>query len=232
MRELIVVRHGQTEWNLAGRVQGTNDSPLTALGREQARDHAARLGALLPPPERIICSPLGRARDTAALIALPLRCPVEYHDALRERSVGALEGRTHAWVAVHEPAIHAEKRARPWLWRPPGGESLADVALRLRPFLDDLLSRRFQRLVLVTHSALARPLFGALLALSPEEAADVDMPNEIAYGFDLTAPSITVREIGPDGERSGWRSGALSRTLNYDPLSRPAPCGDDAPTDQ
>lgn len=232
MRELIVVRHGQTEWNLAGRVQGTNDSPLTTLGRAQARDHAVRLGALMPRPERIISSPLGRARATAVLISSHLECSVEYSEALRERSVGVLEGRTHAWVAEHEPALHADKQARPWRWRPPQGESLADVEMRLRPFLHDLLLRSFQRLVLVTHSALVRPLFRELLQLDPDMAADIDMPNEIAYRIDLTRALPTVCEVGPDGERSGWRSGALSRAVNYDPGSRPVPRGDDAPIDQ
>jgi len=232
MRELIVVRHGQTEWNLAGRVQGTNDSPLTNLGRAQAREHAARLGALTPRPQRIISSPLGRARDTAALIAAHLDCPVSFHDALRERAVGVLEGRTHAWVAEHEPEIHARKHAEPWHWRPPGGESLADVADRLRPFLEELAAQSFERWVFVTHSALARPLLGTLLGLESAVAADIDMPNETAYRIDLAGPSPIVSELGPDGERPGWRSGALSRTLNYDPRSRAAPRGDDAPTDQ
>ncbi|HEX5857621.1 MAG TPA: histidine phosphatase family protein [Microbacterium sp.] len=95
MTFLTLVRHGQTDWNLARRIQGTTDVPLNDTGREQARDAAAALRRDLEadPPAIIVASDLSRARETAEIIAgeLGLSAPRLYPE-LRERAYGEAEG--------------------------------------------------------------------------------------------------------------------------------------------
>src|SRR5689334_17669720 len=101
-RRVIVWRHGRTEWNLAGRVQGQTDVPLDEVGREQARAAAARLASLRP--SRIVSSDLSRARDTAAELGRLAGVDVETDVRFRERSFGVREGltMTEAWEQFPE----------------------------------------------------------------------------------------------------------------------------------
>ena len=93
-RRIILWRHGRTEWNLAGRVQGQTDVPLDDVGREQARESAARLATL--GPTRIVTSDLRRAADTAAVLGALCGVEVETGLRLREMEFGAREGLTWA----------------------------------------------------------------------------------------------------------------------------------------
>ncbi|MWC00039.1 histidine phosphatase family protein [Agromyces seonyuensis] len=99
---ILLVRHGETDWNAAGRVQGTTDIPLNDRGRAQAAGLAARLADSAERARivRVVASPLQRAADTAAAIAASLGLPVSELDAdLAEQHFGAFEGRT--WADVH-----------------------------------------------------------------------------------------------------------------------------------
>lgn len=128
-RTLLVARHGQTDWNTAGRFQGQTDIPLNAEGRQQAEILAERL--LRRPLGAIASSDLGRARETADIVARRLGVPVSHVDpALRERRYGVFEGLTRAECE----SLHAEA----WLaWRerrvePPEAELQPDFVARLR----------------------------------------------------------------------------------------------------
>ncbi len=89
---LMVVRHGETEWNAQQRFQGHGDSPLTAKGRSDVRALARRLKNT--PFDRLISSDLGRAEETAALIAEQTGHPIDTDPLLRERHYGVMEGLT------------------------------------------------------------------------------------------------------------------------------------------
>jgi 2,3-bisphosphoglycerate-dependent phosphoglycerate mutase len=133
---LHFVRHGETDWNRDGRIQGMSDVPLSALGREQAEELAAALGAR--PIGAVYSSDLRRAVETATPLAGRLGVVVQTTPALRERSFGANEGRIAAEVA----AEFGKEVASAWLSpdeRHPGGESMREVYERVAAFLDHLL---------------------------------------------------------------------------------------------
>src|SRR5207253_1033662 len=105
---ILLVRHGETEWNRQRRVQGRLDSPLTQQGITQA-GAIGRLLRTLPDAAsaRIVTSPLGRARRTAELIGehFPVRLELAIDDRLREISVGAWDGLTYRDIAMRNPGI-------------------------------------------------------------------------------------------------------------------------------
>lgn len=134
---LILVRHGQTETNAAGRLLGRADPPLTELGERQAAAVAAAVG----PVARVISSPLQRARATAACFG----APVEVDERWIEIDYGELENQPLNEVA---PDFWTGWRADPTL-APPGGESLAAVGARVRAACDDVASAAADDIVAV-----------------------------------------------------------------------------------
>ena len=189
---LVLVRHGESEGNAAGQLLGRGDSPLTARGRSDA----ASLRASLGPVGRLVSSPLRRALDTAG--ALGLDVPVEVDDRWVEVDYGELEGRPLGDVP---PDLWARWRADPG-FRPPGGESLADVGVRVRGACDDLFAREGVGargegdVVVVSHVS---PIKAAVAwALGAED--------RVVWRLYLATASIT---------RIGWRNdGAVLHTYN------------------
>jgi probable phosphoglycerate mutase len=122
---MLLVRHGQTELSLARRYSGRGDPPLTPTGLAQAAAVADRL-ARVETIAAVLTSPLARARQTAAAIAVTTGAPVVVRDDLTETDFGAWEGLTFAEAAARDPEIH-----RAWLADPslptPGGESFDAV---------------------------------------------------------------------------------------------------------
>lgn len=120
--QLIAIRHGETEWNLQGRFQGHQDSPLSPRGRTQAAALGRRLAG--EPFDVIYSSDLGRALDTAGAIAGLSGHAVKADVALRERNFGILEGLTETEIiAAHGDTLERLRRPEPD-FRMPGGESL------------------------------------------------------------------------------------------------------------
>jgi broad specificity phosphatase PhoE len=170
--ELVLVRHGQSTGNVAREqalAQGSDvieidqrdpDVPLTPLGENQARALGSTLRASPSgPPQTVFSSPYVRARQTAelALAAAGLDRRILLDERLRDRELGILDLLTSTGVANRWPE---ETQRRRWLgklyYRPPGGESWADVALRLRSFLRDLdeVAAGSQRVLVVSHDAV------------------------------------------------------------------------------
>ncbi|HEX5742235.1 MAG TPA: histidine phosphatase family protein [Pilimelia sp.] len=107
--QLVIWRHGNTDWNREGRVQGGADVPLNDLGRQQAAAAAAALAALRPTA--VVSSDLRRAADTAAALASLTGLPVRGDARLRERSFGSWQGRLMTDIRRDHPEEHARWRA-------------------------------------------------------------------------------------------------------------------------
>ena len=120
---IIAVRHGETAWNVATRIQGQLDIGLNARGRWQAAQVAQALRG--EPLQAAYASDLARAWDTAQAIAQASAVGLTAHVGLRERGFGEFEGLTHADIEARWPEHALRWRQRDPHWAPPSGESLA-----------------------------------------------------------------------------------------------------------
>ena len=171
VRRLVLLRHGQTEYNAGNRMQGQLDTDLSTLGREQAAAAAEVLAKR--DPLAIVSSDLRRALDTATALAELSGLPVSVDTRLRETHLGDWQGLTHLEVDGVAPGARLAWRddAR---WAPHGGESRVDVAERSMPVVDELLTgleewgsgdASDRPVVLVAHGGLIAALTAALLNL-------------------------------------------------------------------
>lgn len=169
---LLFVRHGETDWNAAGRLQGRRDTSLNPRGRRQAEIAGRTLAGLGARPHalRWLASPLSRTRLTMEIMRAAMGLdPADYvTDArLAEISFGRWEGMTWKEIRACAPQAHAARKASPWTFTPPGGESYAAVAARLAPLLAELAGDA----VIVSHGGVARALLALACGLPPDEAA-------------------------------------------------------------
>lgn len=135
LRRVTLLRHGQTEYNAEGRMQGHLDTRLTEEGRAQAAAAAPLLAEL--PFDRVVTSDLTRAHDTATVVAAAVGLPLSADKRLRETHLGEWQGRTVAEIEHKDPGAIAAWRSDP-RWAPPGGESRVDVVVRSLPVVEEL----------------------------------------------------------------------------------------------
>ena len=150
--EVLLVRHGATDWNLQGRCQGATDRELNAVGIRQAEEIAATLTR--ESIHAIYSSDLKRAQQTAQLISRPHNLPVRIEQDVRELDHGALEGLTFNEIKDSYPDFIQRWRAEPAEIRVPGGERLIDVAERAWKGLNRIVERHpsAQTIVVVSHN--------------------------------------------------------------------------------
>ena len=172
MFELYATRHGQTEWNIEGRMQGHLDSPLTQLGVRQA----TRLGEALSHInfDVIYASPSARAIHTAELICGNKEVAIRLDERLREIRVGSWEGKLKSEIAETFPEAYQTYRQAPHLYKAVnGGETFFHVAERVGSFLNELLSADEERRVLVvTHTVTLKLLMSRFEERSIERLWD------------------------------------------------------------
>jgi len=152
--KLLVVRHGETQFNAEGRYLGASDPELNATGISQAR----ALNAVLPAaPIAVVCSPLRRARQTAKIVCQGRNIEPSVNEAFRERNVGVFEGLTQEEAKVLFPELWAQNVTRLWERAPEGGETIAEVAERVVDGLRQLYERyQGKVVVLVAHGFVAK----------------------------------------------------------------------------
>lgn len=176
---IIFLRHGETDWNVSGRLQGQRDIPLNDHGRSQARRNGERIRQTVPDIAGFdfVASPLGRARETMEIArsAMGLE-PGAYRldDRLRELTFGAWEGFTTEELRLQEPEAIAEREARKWEFVPPGGESYQMLTGRVSAWLASL----GRPVMAVSHGGVGRVLYQLLEGVERSVAANLDFPQD------------------------------------------------------
>ena len=185
MKRLYLLRHGQTEFNVKKLVQGRCDSPLTDLGRQQARVAAAWLKAHNVVPDKVVSSPLGRAMDTAQLVACELLGPdaaVEPCEGIIERSYGTFEEGPHDALPtdVSEPG---EDKI------PFGGEGSKALQERMVATLTNIMgSEGIETLLAVSHGSASRQFIKAAAPEGFELPAKLPNCAIMIFGFEEAKP--------------------------------------------
>jgi probable phosphoglycerate mutase len=183
---LYYIRHGETDWNVEGRLQGRRDIPINARGRAQARHCGTILSGLFardgtdPDTLDFVASPLGRARETMeiARAALGLEASGYRVDrSLTEVAFGDWEGFTGAELNARWPDIYARREADKWHFTPPEGESYAAASTRMRAWYDTL--RRDT--VAVAHGGTLRGLVVQLGIAGWDNAPFLDVSQGVVY---------------------------------------------------
>lgn len=189
MFRLLLVRHGETAWNASRRYQGQEDVRLNDAGREQAAAAARRLGSA--DLQVIYTSDLRRAAETARVIAQPHGLEVHEDARLRELNFGVWQGLTYQQIADQDPRRLARWNADRVNRTPPEGESLAQMAARLREFLDEVRAQHPDDTVtVVSHGGTIRVILCLLL----------DHPLGAYWQFEVDNTAIAEiewRSLGP-----------------------------------
>jgi probable phosphoglycerate mutase len=174
--EFIVVRHGETVWNVEARLQGHGDSALTPLGIRQSEAVAGRLAG--EQFDALYSSDLPRALATAQTIARRSGHRILTDPRLRERSFGLFEGLTRPQIAERFPDHYQRYLARDPDHVVPGGESRRDLYLRVTACLEDIAGQRpGQRIVVVAHGGVLAAMFRRALSKDLEDTLSIPLVN-------------------------------------------------------
>jgi probable phosphoglycerate mutase len=189
MPVLYFIRHGETDFNVAQRLQGRSETRLNARGRTQASEIAGVLCDLLardrrqPSDYAYVSSPLLRARETMELLRSELGLdPKAYaiDDRLAEISYGEWEGFTLPEIQARDAGVLLRRDRDKWDFRPPGGESYREVAERVAAWYATVTRDS----VVAAHGGVARALMANFHILPEEEATHADILQGVVYVFD------------------------------------------------
>lgn len=183
---LVLARHGETEWNAEGRLQGQQDTPLNQRGRNQAQALGQFLASI--PLTQVHSSTLGRCRQTALSIAKVNvgRPSLVVSDLLKETALGILEGELKDQQSTAELARYYERACKDEIrYRVPQGENLQDVAARVQRFFGGLsqLQRGSGVHLIVGHRNVNKMILKHLLGLSFEEGFRIEHENQRVYFY-------------------------------------------------
>ena len=189
MPVLYFIRHGETDFNVAQRLQGRSETRLNARGRSQSTEIASVLRDLFdrdrhrPSDYAYVSSPLLRARETMELLRSELGLDPKVYaidDRLAEISYGEWEGFTLKEIQARDPDVLQRRERDKWDFRPPGGESYREVAERVAAWYATVT----RDTVLAAHGGVARVLMANFHILPEEDATHADIPHGVVYVFD------------------------------------------------
>jgi 2,3-bisphosphoglycerate-dependent phosphoglycerate mutase len=197
MSELVIVRHGQSQWNLENRFTGEVDVPLTPAGRQEAKDAGLKLKGY--HFAKSFTSVLVRAQETLDIILAEigeLSMEIVRDKALNERNYGDLQGLNKAETAKKFGDHQVELWRRSYDIAPPGGESLKDTAARVIPYYEKFIQPCLvagDNILVVAHGNSLRALVMHLENISPETIATLNIPTGVPrlYTFD---PTLKISE--------------------------------------
>ena len=196
MALLVLVRHGESQWNLENRFTGWVDVPLTDTGRREA----ARAGTVLKGTRFDVAysSVLRRANETLDIILRELAqsdLPVVKDQALNERHYGELQGLNKGETAEKYGAEQVHIWRRSYDVPPPGGESLKDTAARTLPYYDRVIAPQIaagKNVLVVAHGNSLRSIVMQLDRLTREQVLELNIPTGVPIVYDM-APDLTIR---------------------------------------
>ena len=191
-RRILLVRHGETEWNSAFRFQGRIDVPLSDNGRAQASLLAERLANCCF--DRVFSSPLSRACETARIV-------IKGHQGvelttlgeLSEMSFGEWESLTISEVREKDPGFFASWRENPSELTAPGGEPFEGLIARVGSAIEGILASGGETLLVVCHGGTIRAALSALIGVSPQAAWKFRVDNCSITAIDITEERTTLR---------------------------------------
>lgn len=187
MPTLYVLRHGETDWNAAGRLQGSTDVPLNDRGRAQAARNGDALAAHLADPGALLyaSSPLRRAHETIRIARVRMGLPQDgaaLDDRLMEARFGTWEGRLMSEIKVAEADHWARARDDRWSVTPPGPEGTAEnfetVARRVKAFLDEAFFAQDRDMLVTVHGGVMRVIRVIVGETTPERVGTLDTPQD------------------------------------------------------
>ena len=175
---LYFVRHGQTDWNYARRIQGQTDTPLNDTGRDQAARNGRRLVELRADIAELdfVASPLSRCRETMEIVRGCIGLPRDDYavdERIKEIHYGSWQGEHWPEIDKIDPDGFAARLADPFNWRPTGGESYADLTARAAQWSDGIT----RDTVVVSHGAFSRALRGHIVGLDPDGITELRVPQ-------------------------------------------------------
>jgi probable phosphoglycerate mutase len=185
---LIFLRHGETDWNVEGRLQGQHDIPLNGRGRDQASSAGRTVRDLFAADLKnlhFIASPLSRTRETMELARTAMGLPPQDYDTdprLVELSFGRWEGLIWPEVKALDPWAASAREGNKWTFQPPGGESYAMLSNRLRPWVDTIS----RDTLVVSHGGVARVLLAMIggHSLTRAPMADIHQGRVLLFEAD------------------------------------------------
>jgi broad specificity phosphatase PhoE len=199
MLRLYLVRHGETDWNRQGRIQGQQDVGLSAVGRLQAERLAQRFATT--SATRVVSSDLSRALETARRLAQPCGLAIETEPLLREMGYGIWEGRSLADLYADPAAAFAAFRLDPRR-RAPGGESFSGMARRCRVALRRILGEAAETVV-VTHGGPIQALVCDVLGLPLARRLHFGIDNASVTVLEADGRTVKVRLLNGRGHLEG-----------------------------
>ena len=187
MTTLLLIRHGETDWNRQGRYQGQSDVPLNPVGLEQAAAAARALDGR--PLDAVYTSDLQRARATAQAVAAATGAPLLEDRRLREVHQGDWEGQLFDDIRVRDAERLAARRRDPLGIPPPGGETVLEVRARALAALDEIVRRHPAGRVAIVSHGLTLAVIKTHLAGAPIESVwERIPPNAQAEEWTVEAP--------------------------------------------
>ncbi len=197
MPVLVLLRHGESEWNRENRFTGWVDVDLSERGREEAYQAGMLLRTV--PIDCIFTSALRRAWRTAEIVREVIgrpELPLERAEALNERHYGELQGLNKDEVRQHYGEEQFRRWRRSYDVAPPGGESLADTRQRVVAYyrqriVPELLQGK--NVLIVAHGNSLRALLMELEGIPPEEIPQVEVPTGVPYLYELEPGTLAVR---------------------------------------
>jgi broad specificity phosphatase PhoE len=199
---LILIRHGETDWNVEGRYQGQADPPLNQRGLAQAHQLAQKLRGV--GLDVLYSSPLRRALQTAQILAEALDVPLHTEPRLMEIHQGEWQTLLYTEIAARYPELFDRWQTEPWTVTLPGGENIAQVQERVYAAVDEILSRHEGQCIgMVAHRLPITLLKIRYQGLDPDVVRTLQLPNTYWEEIPLKARQIGLGQNRKETEVEG-----------------------------